>query len=95
MVTLGHQPRRRVEQPVRCSWTLRIARQLWLAGGAAIGTAGEWRAEGRHSLIFLCHTVPSGDVVVRQSCGKYADNFLRGPLWGKLAPIPQNYLYKI
>jgi len=46
MVTFGGQPRRRAEQPVRCSWTLRIARQPWLAGGAAVGTAGEWQAEG-------------------------------------------------
>jgi len=53
----------RAEQPVGCIWTSRIARQAWLAGGAAIGAAREGRAEGEHSSTFWCrssHVCPSG-----------------------------------
>jgi len=45
---------RRAEQQARCSWTPRIVRQAWLAGGEAFGAAGEGRAEGRHSASFSC-----------------------------------------
>jgi hypothetical protein len=52
MAALGRLSLRREEQPARCSWTLHIVRQAWLAGGEAFGAAGEGRAEGEHSSAF-------------------------------------------
>ena len=53
MVALGHPLRRRRGTSI-C--TLRIARQVWLADGAAIGAAGEERAEDEHLSTFSCHS---------------------------------------
>jgi len=63
MAALGRQPQRRAEQPARCMWTPRIARQAWLAGGAAVGAVGQGRAEGEYSSTFSCH-VACLDVLV-------------------------------
>jgi len=61
---LGRQLRRRAKQQVRCSWTLRIAGQLWLAGGAAVGVAGEGQAEGQHSSTFWSASLYRLDIFV-------------------------------
>jgi len=52
MAALGRLPLRRAEQPAGCSWTPRIVRQEWLAGGEAFCAVGEGRAEIEHSSAF-------------------------------------------
>jgi len=47
----------RAEQTARWTWTPRIARQAWLAGGEAVGAAGEGRAEGEHSSTFSSRAI--------------------------------------
>jgi len=56
MAALGRQPRRRSEQPAKCSWTPHIVQQAWLAGGEAVGTAGrgKLRASSPQS---CCHVL--------------------------------------
>jgi len=62
---LGRLPMRRAEQLARCSWTPRIGRQAWLAGGEAFGEAGEGRAEGEHSSAFSCRFCHGSSIWVR------------------------------